>query len=75
MAHLGQVIDAASRLGISRVNSFVGRDWTKSVEDNWPRFLETWKPLVALAESKGVRIGIENCPMLFTAEGCAGLTS
>jgi sugar phosphate isomerase/epimerase len=72
VAHLGQIIEAASRLGISRVNSFVGRDWTKTVEDNWPRFLETWKPLVALAESKGVRIGIENCPMLFTKDEWPG---
>ena len=48
------------------VNSFVGRDPALSVEANWPRFLEIWRPLIAHAESKYVRIGIENCPMLFT---------
>jgi len=54
------------------MNTFVGRDWTKSVEENWPRFLEVWKPLVALAEQHQVRIGIENCPMLFTADEWPG---
>jgi sugar phosphate isomerase/epimerase len=72
VAHLRKVIDAASKLGVTRVNSFVGRDWTKSVDDNWPRFLETWQPLIALAEEKGVRVGIENCPMLFTKDEWPG---
>jgi sugar phosphate isomerase/epimerase len=42
------------------------------VDENWPRFLETWKPLVAHATEHGVRIGIENCPMLFTADEWPG---
>jgi sugar phosphate isomerase/epimerase len=50
----------------------VGRDWTKSVEANWPRFLKTWKPLVAFAEDHDIRIGIENCPMLFTRDEWPG---
>ncbi|MFO1000231.1 MAG: sugar phosphate isomerase/epimerase family protein [Planctomycetaceae bacterium] len=72
VAHLHVVIDAAYRLGIERVNSFVGRDWTKSVDDNWPRFLSTWKPIIRLAEDRGVRVGIENCPMLFTTDEWPG---
>lgn len=72
VAHLRKVIEAAAKLGVPRVNSFVGRDWTKSVDDNWPRFLEVWKPLVALAEEQGVRVGIENCPMLFTKDEWPG---
>ena len=71
-AHLGQVIRGAALLGLSNVNTFVGRNWKLSVEENWPRFLETWRPLVALAEEHGVRIGIENCPMLFTADEWPG---
>ncbi len=67
-----KVIAAAPLLGIRQVNSFVGRDWTKSVDENWPRFLEVWRPLVALAEERGVRIGIENCPMLFTRDEWPG---
>lgn len=64
--HLKRVIRAAPLLGLRNVNTFVGRDWTKSLDDNWPRFLKTWRPLVAFAEDHGVSIGIENCPMLFT---------
>ncbi len=72
VAHLHRVIDASAELGIGVVNSFVGRDPALSVEANWPRFLETWRPLVEHAESRGVRIGIENCPMLFTADEWPG---
>jgi sugar phosphate isomerase/epimerase len=64
--HLRHVIAAASLLEVGVVNTFVGRDPRKSVEENWPRFLEVWPPLVRLAEERGVRIGIENCPMYFT---------
>ncbi len=70
--HLRGVIHAASTLGVSQVNSFIGRDWTRSVDDNWPRFLEVWRPLIALADERKVRIGIENCPMFFTADEWPG---
>lgn len=72
VAHLRKVIQAASLLGLSTVNTFIGRDWQRPVEDNWPRMLEVWKPLVAFAEGHGVRIGIENCPMLFTKDEWPG---
>jgi sugar phosphate isomerase/epimerase len=70
--HLKRVIAAAPKLGLKNVNTFIGRDWTKSVDDNWPRFLKTWKPLIAFAEDHGVRIGIENCPMLFSRDEWPG---
>jgi len=70
--HLHRVIDAAAALGVGQVNSFVGRDPSLSVEANWPRFLETWRPLVVYAERKSVRIGIENCPMLFSQDEWPG---
>lgn len=70
--HLKRLITAAPKLGLTNVNTFVGRDWTKSVDENWPRFLKTWKPLLALAEDHGVKIGIENCPMLFTRDEWPG---
>ena len=69
---LRRVIVASRLLGLTTVNSFVGRDWTKSVDENWPRFLEVWRPLIAFAEENGVRIGIENCPMLFTRDEWPG---
>lgn len=70
--HLKLVIQAASLLGVGVVNTFVGRDWTKSIDENWPRFLEVWKPLIAFARDHGIRIGIENCPMSFTRDEWPG---
>lgn len=70
--HIRKVIDGARALGLSHVNTFVGRDWTKSVDDNWPRFLDTWRPIIRHAEENGVKIGIENCPMLFTKDEWPG---
>lgn len=72
IAHLKKVIAAAPILNLTRVNTFIGRDWTKSVDDNWPRFLEVWTPLIKLAEDHGVKIGIENCPMLFSKDEWPG---
>jgi sugar phosphate isomerase/epimerase len=69
---LRHVIRAAKLLGLTSVNTFVGRDWTRSVDDNWPRFLDTWRGLIGFAEEHGVRIGIENCPMLFTRDEWPG---
>jgi sugar phosphate isomerase/epimerase len=71
-AHLHRLIDAAASLHVGLVNTFVGRDPALSVEANWPKFLETWRPIIAHAEHEGVRIGIENCPMLFTADEWPG---
>lgn len=72
IGHIRKVIRAAALLGIKQMNTFVGRDWTKSIDDNWPRFLEVWKPLVEWAEQHQVRIGIENCPMAFTRDEWPG---
>ena len=63
---------SAGLLGIGRVNSFIGRDPAKSLDENWPRFQAVWPPLVRLAEEHGVRIGIENCPLLFTGDEWPG---
>ncbi|MEZ5402591.1 MAG: sugar phosphate isomerase/epimerase [Bryobacteraceae bacterium] len=70
--HLGKVIRAARKLGLDTVNTFIGRDWRHSVDDNWPRFLEVWRPLIALAGDEGVRIGIEHCPMSFSRDEWPG---
>ena len=70
--HLKQVILAAELLGLPVVNTFIGRDWTKSLDANWPRFLSTWRPLIQFAEDHGIRIGIENCPMYFTGDEWPG---
>ena len=70
--HLRACLRFAGESGIGRVTTFVGRDPVRSVDDNWPAFERRWEPLIRLAEECGVRIGIENCPMLFTADEWPG---
>jgi len=72
VAHFKQVILAAEKLGLENANTFVGRDWTKTVDENWPRFLKTWKPIIAFAEDHGIKVGIENCPMSFSRDEWPG---
>lgn len=70
--HIKHVITAASLLEVGVMNTFVGRDHTKSVDENWPRFLEVWRPIIQHAEDQGVKVGIENCPMSFTKDEWPG---
>jgi sugar phosphate isomerase/epimerase len=72
ITHLKHVVSAAQKLGITQVNTFVGRDHTRSLADNWKLFDERWPSIVKHAETCGVRIGIENCPMLFTGDEWPG---
>ncbi len=70
--HLKKVMRAAALLGVGVVNSFIGRDPRRSIDENWPGFLAVWRPLVAFAEAQGVKIAIENCPMFFTNDEWPG---
>lgn len=70
--HIKKVIRAAELLGVNQMNTFIGRDWTRSIDDNWSRFRQVWKPLIKFAENHGVRVGIENCPMFFTDDEWPG---
>jgi sugar phosphate isomerase/epimerase len=67
-----RVIDAAQLLGIGVVNTFIGRDPHRSVDDNWAQMVDTWTPILDHARTAGIRIGIENCPMLFTKDEWPG---
>ena len=71
-AHLRRVIDAAQRLGVGVVGTFVGNDQTRPLPDNLGRFREIWPPLVEYAGERGVRIAIENCPMIFSLDEWPG---
>lgn len=65
VAHLKQVIRASAKLGVNMVTTFIGRDQAKTVEENLELVAEVWPPIIALAEELGVKVAIENCPMLF----------
>ena len=63
--HLKKVIAASQKLGIGMVTTFIGRDHTKSVEENLKLFEEIWPDIIRFAEELQVKVAIENCPMLF----------
>jgi len=73
--HLRKVIDAAAALEVPIVGTFVGRDKTKNVPDNFREFRKVWPRLVDYAEGKGVKIAIENCPMIFSWDEWPGGTN
>lgn len=70
--HIKKVIRASNMLDINVMTTFVGRDITKSIDDSWDDYAAVWKPLVSYAEEQGVKIGIENCPMLFSLDEWPG---
>lgn len=72
IAHIKKVIDAAARLSIPVVNTFVGRDPSKNVAYNLDVFAEKWPEIVIHASRSGVKIAIENCPMFFTNDEWPG---
>lgn len=63
--HLKNVIRASAKLGINLVTTFIGRDQAKNVEENLELVKEVWPPILDLAKELGVKVAIENCPMLF----------
>lgn len=70
--HLQNLIKASAKLGVNMVTTFIGRDQFKTVDENIELFKEIWPPIIKLAEEQGVRIAIENCPMLFGKEQWPG---
>ncbi len=70
--HLRKVIEAAALLNVPCVSTFIGRDVGEpDLERNLEMAQKVFRPLVDLAGEKGVKIGIENCPMV--GWGFAGL--
>lgn len=63
--HLKNLIKASKKLGVGMVTTFIGRDQSKNVEENLELVKEVWPPIIELSEKEGVKIAIENCPMLF----------
>ena len=70
--HLYSLIDASKLLDVNLVTTFVGRMPSKTVSENLHEAAKVWQPSVKYAEEQQVRIGIENCPMLFTEDEWPG---
>lgn len=70
--HLLRVIDAAALMKVNLVTTFIGKNKTKTIEENLELMEQVWPPILRHAEEKGVRIAIENCPMYFTQDEWPG---
>ena len=70
--HIKKVISASAKLGIGRMNTFIGRDHIRSLKDNWVLFDERWPEIIKHAEKNKVKVGIENCPMYFSGDEWPG---
>ena len=72
IAHIYKLMDASKMLGVNMIGTFIGRDPSKNVDENIELVKEVWTPIVRYAEKIGVKIAIENCPMLFTNDEWPG---
>ena len=70
--HIRKVIDAAARLSLGVVNTFIGREPSLSLAENWKEFDRIWPDLIRYAEDKGIKVAIENCPMFFSMDEWPG---
>ena len=64
--HLTLVMAAAQKMGVPFVNTFMGGDGALTLDQNWEEALRVWPDIVAAANDHGVRLTIENCPMIFS---------
>ena len=70
--HLKKVIAAAEMLKVPMVGTFIGRDKNKTLEANLDEYARVWPPIVKFAADHGVKIAIENCPMIFSNDEWPG---
>lgn len=70
--HLKKVIVAAELLHVPIVGTFVGRNKDATFEANLDQFAQVWPPIVKFAADHGIKIAIENCPMIFSNDEWPG---
>lgn len=58
-----KVMDAAVLLGVPAVTGFVGRDQSKSMDQNLIEFEHSFVPLLREANARGLQYRVEQCPM------------
>jgi sugar phosphate isomerase/epimerase len=72
ISHLKKVIEAAEKLEVPIVGTFIGKDKNKTVPQNLEDYAIIWPPIVKFAKEHGVKIAIENCPMIFSYDEWPG---
>lgn len=72
IAHLYRLIDAAVLLDVNMITTFIGRIPYKTIAENLEEVKKVWAPILEYARDKGVKVAIENCPMLFTEDEWPG---
>ena len=72
IGHLKKVIEGAALLEVPIVGTFIGKDKNKTVPQNLEDYAKIWPPIVKFARDHGVKIAIENCPMLFSYDEWPG---
>lgn len=72
IAHLKKVIEGAASLEVPIVGTFIGKDKSKTVPQNLEDYAKVWPPIVKFAKEHGVKIAIENCPMIFSYDEWPG---
>ncbi len=70
--HIKKCIRGAAALGLKNVNTFIGKDPSRTISDNMEQFKKVWPDIIKCAEDNGIKIGIENCPMYFKDEWPGG---
>lgn len=70
--HLKKVILAAEMLEVPIVGTFIGKDKNKTVPQNLEEYAKVWPPIIKFAREHGIKIAIENCPMIFTYDEWPG---
>jgi sugar phosphate isomerase/epimerase len=59
-------------LKVPIVGTYVGRDRDKTQEAYMEQFAKIWPPIVKFVADHGVKIAIENCPMIFSNDEWPG---
>ena len=72
IGHLKKVIEGATLLEVPIVGTFIGKDKNKTVPQNLEDYANIWPPIVKFAKDHGVKIAIENCPMIFSYDEWPG---
>ncbi len=66
--HIKKVITAAAMMGVPAISTFIGADSAKTQDENWETAKTEWPHIVEHAKASGVKIAIENCPMIFSQD-------